>query len=308
MARFRKIDPRIWNDAKFAGLSSEAKLLFLYLLTSPAMTILGALPIRASAVAEELGLDPKRYAIRYEELSQQGMVEYDDRGLFWVKNYLKYNGPDNPKVVISWASALDLLPECSLLESVLEAARNHCLARGESFAKAFEDSIGNRYANGMAYGMPYKEKEKEKEKNITRDARKSSPSSKTELNFYGVSESAIADWKANRKAKRAVISQSVIDGLKKKADEARRLGHPEWDLEAIMREQVARAWQGFELSWVLKEDKQKKLPPLELTPEAKARRRAEAIRAQKQAEEDDQPGIFEDLVGQVWEEVRRAPG
>ena len=135
MARFRKIDPRIWNDAKFAGLSSEAKLLFLYLLTSPAMTILGALPIRASAVAEELGLDPKRYAIRYEELSQQGMVEYDDRGLFWVKNYLKYNGPDNPKVVISWASALDLLPECSLLESVLEAARNHCLARGESFAK-----------------------------------------------------------------------------------------------------------------------------------------------------------------------------
>ena len=52
MARFRKIDPRIWNDAKFAALSSEAKLLFLYLLTSPAMTILGALPIRASAVAE----------------------------------------------------------------------------------------------------------------------------------------------------------------------------------------------------------------------------------------------------------------
>lgn len=306
MARFRKIDPRIWNDAKFAGLSSEAKLLFLYLLTSPAMTILGALPIRASAVAEELGLDPKRYAIRYEELSQQGMVEYDDRGLFWVKNYLKYNGPDNPKVVISWASALDLLPECSLLENVLEAARNHCLARGESFAKAFEDSIGNRYANGMAYGMPYKEKEKEKEKNITRDARKSSPSSKTELNFYGVSGSAIADWKANRKAKRAVISQSVIDGLKKKADEARRLGHPEWNLEAIMREQVARAWQGFELSWVLKDSQQTKLPPLELTPEARARRRAEALKAQQQAEEDD--GLFEDLVGQVWEEVRHAPG
>lgn len=363
MARFRKIDPRIWNDAKFAALSSEAKLLFLYLLTSPAMTILGALPIRASAVAEELGLDPKRYAIRYEELSQQGMVEYDDRGLFWIRNYLKYNGPDNPKVVISWSSSLDLLPECPLLENVLEAARNHCLARGESFAKAFEDSIENRYANGMAYGMPYKEKEKEKEKNITREARKpfsaskvptsnvptfDAPTSevptsnatrvptsdvgtpptsdvgrrnqirnqirnnkratKVALNFYGVSEQIVEDWKANRKAKRAVISQSVIDGLKKKADEARRLGHPEWNLEAIMREQVARAWQGFELSWVLKEDKQQKLPPLELTPEAKARRRAEALRAQRQDEEDDQPGVFEDLVGQVWEEVRRAPG
>lgn len=143
---------------------------------------------------------------------------------------------------------------------------------------------------------------------IRNQIRNNKHATKVALNFYGVSEQIVEDWKANRKAKRAVISQSVIDGLKKKADEARRLGHPEWDLEAIMREQVSRAWQGFELSWVLKEDKQQKLPPLELTPEAKARRRAEALRAQRQDEEDDQPGVFEDLVGQVWEEVRRAPG
>lgn len=143
---------------------------------------------------------------------------------------------------------------------------------------------------------------------IRNQIRNNKRATKVALNFYGVSEQIVEDWKANRKAKRAVISQSVIDGLKKKADEARRLGHPEWDLEAIMREQVARAWQGFELSWVLKKDEKPKLPPLELTPEAKARRRAEAIRAQQQAKEDDQPGIFEDLVGQVWEEVRHAPG
>lgn len=143
---------------------------------------------------------------------------------------------------------------------------------------------------------------------IRNQIRNNKHATKVALNFYGVSEQIVEDWKANRKAKRAVISQSVIDGLKKKADEARRLGHPEWDLEAIMREQVARAWQGFELSWVLKKDEKPKLPPLELTPEAKARRRAEALRAQRQDEEDDQPGVFEDLVGQVWEEVRRAPG
>lgn len=143
---------------------------------------------------------------------------------------------------------------------------------------------------------------------IRNQIRNNKRATKVALNFYGVSEQIVEDWKANRKAKRAVISQSVIDGLKKKADEARRLGHPEWNLEAIMREQVARAWQGFELSWVLKDSQQTKLPPLELTPEAKARRRAEALRAQRQAEEDEQPGIFEDLVGQVWEEVRHAPG
>lgn len=141
---------------------------------------------------------------------------------------------------------------------------------------------------------------------IRNQIRNNKRATKVALNFYGVSEQIVEDWKANRKAKRAVISQSVIDGLKKKADEARRLGHPEWNLEAIMREQVARAWQGFELSWVLKDSQQTKLPPLELTPEARARRRAEALKAQQQAEEDD--GLFEDLVGQVWEEVRHAPG
>lgn len=164
MARFRKVDPRIWNDAKFASLSGEAKLMFLYLLTSPSMTVLGALPMRASAVAEELGLDSERYGKRYQELYQRGMVEYDSRGLFWVRNYMKYNGPDNPKVVISWSSALDLLPECPLLYKVLESARNHCVSRGKGFPKAFTDTLGNCLKYGMSYGMPNKEKEKEKEK------------------------------------------------------------------------------------------------------------------------------------------------
>lgn len=137
-------------------------------------------------------------------------------------------------------------------------------------------------------------------------------SKKSELNFYDVSESVVTDWKQLRKNKKAVISQSVIDDLKKKADQMRALGHYEWNLEAIMREQVVRNWQGFGPEWVLgKGEHAKELPQLELTPEAKARRRAEALRAQQAAqrmqEDEDPNGVFEDLVGQVWEEVKRAP-
>lgn len=135
--------------------------------------------------------------------------------------------------------------------------------------------------------------------------------SKTELNFYGVPMSVILDWKQLRKNKKAVISQSVIDDLKKKADQMRALGHYEWNLEAIMREQVIRNWQGFRPEWVLgKGEQSSERPRLELTPEAKARRRAEALRAQQAAqrmqEDEDPNGVFEDLVGQVWEEVRHA--
>ncbi len=167
MARYRKIDPRIWNDAKFSSLSNDAKLLFIYLLTSPQTQMIGAVPMRSESVAAELGFDMERYVIRYQELYDMGIAEYDDRGLYWVKNYLKYNSPDNPKVVISWRECLDFLPECPLLQKIIESARTHCLSRGERYIEAFQKGIGNSMAYGMANCMPYKEQEQEQELNNT---------------------------------------------------------------------------------------------------------------------------------------------
>ena len=165
MARYRKIDPRIWNDAKFSSLSNDAKLLFIYLLTSPQTQMIGAVPMRAESVAAELGFDMKRYCIGYQELYKSGIAEYDDRGLYWVKNFLKYNSPDNPKVVISWRDSLDFLPECPLLKKVIESAKSHCVSRGEGYIEAFKRGIGNSMAYGMQYGTPYKEQEQEQEIN-----------------------------------------------------------------------------------------------------------------------------------------------
>lgn len=166
MARYRKIDPRIWNDAKFSRLSNDAKLLFIYLLTSPQTQMIGAVPMRAESVAAELGFDMERYAIRYQELYDMGIAEYDDRGLYWVKNYLKYNSPDNPKVVISWRECLDFLPECPLLQRIGDSAKAHCLSRGERYVDAFQKGIGNGMSYGMANGMPYKEQELKQEQEL----------------------------------------------------------------------------------------------------------------------------------------------
>lgn len=163
MARYRKIDPRIWNDSKFSSLSNDAKLLFIYLLTSPQTQMIGAVPMRAESVAAELGFDMKRYGIGYQELNKSGIAEYDDRGLYWVKNFLKYNSPDNPKVVISWRECLDFLPECPILQKIVDSAYAHCLSRGEKYVNAFKKGIGNSVSYSMANGMPYKEQEQEQE-------------------------------------------------------------------------------------------------------------------------------------------------
>lgn len=267
MARYRKIDPRIWNDAKFSALSSEGKLLFLYLLTAPAMTMIGAMPMRASAVAEELGFDLKQYAIRYQELSQMGIVEYDDRGLFWVKNFLKYNAPDNPKVVISWGSVLDLLPECPLLTKVLKSAQAHCLQRGEGYAEAFSKSFGNGIAYGMPNPMPYQEQEQEQEqeKNIyAPDGASVSEDQKTERPSpikkpADVSKEDWANYLKLRKQKRLPLTALALQEME---HEAERAGKP---MAEVVRICLKNSWAGFKASWLTKPQHGSQQPVMQQT-------------------------------------------
>lgn len=171
MARYKKIDVRIWNDAKFNALSSDARLIFLFMLTSPQTTMVGAVPVDKHTVSRILKFDEIRYGIGYKQLSEYGMLEYDEAGIFWIKNFLKYNPPENPKVVISWSSLLDLFPECQLLIKIAKSVLKACETRGEAYVKAlhpeFKKLAKYDMSNGMPYGitypMPYQEQEQEQD-------------------------------------------------------------------------------------------------------------------------------------------------
>lgn len=174
MARYKKIDVRIWNDAKFNALSSDARLIFLFMLTSPQTTMVGAVPIDKHTVSRILKFDEIRYGIGYKQLSEYGMLEYDEAGIFWIKNFLKYNPPENPKVVISWSSLLDLFPECQLLIKIAKSVLKACETKGEAYVKALHPEfkklakydMSNGMPYGIAYPMPYQEQEHEQEQDI----------------------------------------------------------------------------------------------------------------------------------------------
>lgn len=173
MARYRKIDPRIWNDEKFRSLSHEAQRAFFFVLTHPSMTGLGAFRISRAGMAEELGLDPKGFAIPFQELLEKGLVKYDEKAfLIYAPNFLKYNQPENPNVIKGWAMALDLLPECALKDEVLRRAES-CAAKTDAGLKAFRTAFGELpkgLAKGLGEpfpkGMPKQEQEQEQEQNI----------------------------------------------------------------------------------------------------------------------------------------------
>ena len=60
----------------------------------------------------------------------------------------------------------------------------------------------------------------------------------------GVSYSVWRDFVKHRKAKKAQVTQTVIDGIQREADKAG------WSLEAALRECITRNWQSFKADWV----------------------------------------------------------
>lgn len=264
MARYKKIDVRIWNDAKFNVLSSDAQLIFLYLLTSPQTTMLGAVPVDKHTVSRILKFDDIRYGIGYKQLSQYGMLEYDEAGIFWIKNFLKYNPPENPKVVISYASLLDLFPECPLLIKIAKSVLRACEARGDSYVNALHPEfkklakydIAKGMPYGIAYPMAYQEQEQEQE--IYTHTEKSEKQSAVAENFAGrecekpvsLKTEAIEEELPLEEQEASVSKKEIVEPKPKKEVKTQRLQKPE--------ELTDEFWQDF-----LAYRKQKKAPVTE---------------------------------------------
>lgn len=174
MARYRKIDPRIWNDQKFASLSHEAQRMFFFVLTHPMMTALGAFRISKEGMAAEVGLSLEGFAKPFHELLEKGLLKYDERAfLVFAPNFLKYNEPENPNVIKGWQGAVDLLPECALTLEVLQRARA-CASKTEAGSKAFANTLervcqtlSERFGKPSQKSMPKQEQEQEQDISTT---------------------------------------------------------------------------------------------------------------------------------------------
>lgn len=137
MARYRKIDPRIWNDAKFCSFSERGKLLFFYVLTHPNMTMIGMLRATPEGLFSELGFDASDCQADWQAVCEAGVVQVAKQGLIRLPNFLKYNEPESPSVVKSWVSCFDLLPECDLLNDAKRDIESYLIQKGKSWIEAY---------------------------------------------------------------------------------------------------------------------------------------------------------------------------
>ena len=171
MARYRKIDVRIWNDRKFRELDDKAKLAFFLVLTHPDTNQLGMLRSRSVALAMELGWHPDAMSDAILTLCQMGMLMVDDKaGFIFIPNFLKYNPPNGPNAIKGWAGLLDQMPECALLDHAVFSLKPFVDGLSEGLRNAIpndiKDAITHAIPNDIKDAPRIQEQEQKQEQDI----------------------------------------------------------------------------------------------------------------------------------------------
>lgn len=250
MARYRKIDVRMWNDRKFRELSDNAKLAFILLLTHPDTTQIGTIRTRVSNLADELGWQRDAMSHAIQEVTLNGMIDADEKaGLMVINNFLKYNAPSSPNAFKSWRELIDLMPECDLLD------------RHVASLKAFVDSLSTGMRNAIPNDLMdaikdailrvneqpsrIQEQEQEQEQEIYTHTEKSEEHPEVSENFAGrecekpvsLKTEAIEEELPLEEQEESVSKKEIVEPKPKKEVKTQRLQKPE--------ELTDEFWQDF---------------------------------------------------------------
>lgn len=151
MAHYRKVDVRIWNDAKFNNLSHLGKLAFVLLITHPSMTMLGAMRATPEGLAAELKADPEAFREAFAEGLSKGLMQYDqEAACVWLPNFLKYQTAESPNVIRNWVSQVEFIPECTLKTLAVAGLQAYAEGLNEAFAKAFREAFAKAFPESVS--------------------------------------------------------------------------------------------------------------------------------------------------------------
>ena len=236
MSHYRKVDTRIWNDAKFRDISDNGKLAFFFLLTHPHMTAIGAMRASIPGLAAEISWLEKAFREAFREASSKGMVEHDEKAsLVWLPNFLKYNPPESPNVVKSWCHSIELLPECSL--------RNRVVIGSVAFVKGLSKGFVEALPEAFTKTMPNQEQEQEQEQEEKQGADKSARFDPANIVLPDcIPEGLWREWIGYRRHRKLTCAEQTIRGQVSNLQSWNAAGH---SISEIIKASIDNGWQGL---------------------------------------------------------------
>ena len=160
MKRYHKVTSRLWCDPRVSRLSDAGQLLFLFILTNPLQTSLGAFRQTREGLAAEKHWSMAKLNRELDQLIDAGLVECDDEGFYLgVPDFFADNLPESPNVVKAWRSALEFIPDSTMKARQLLRAAAAVRTHLPKFADAVDAVIGDarlqegsRLAEGLREG------------------------------------------------------------------------------------------------------------------------------------------------------------
>lgn len=140
---YTRVESRFWQDEKMRTVSSDAKHLMLYLLTSPHRNIIGFYFLPTPYACFDLGWVEERFNKGLGELSQIGVIQYDPHThVVLIQNYLKHNPLENPNQVKKAIVKLDEVPQTPLFRAFQDALKQYSKPFVEPLTKRLGERLG----------------------------------------------------------------------------------------------------------------------------------------------------------------------
>jgi hypothetical protein len=112
MRDYGKVHTTFWTSSTTRSMSEDARILALYLITSPHSTIAGVFRLPDGYVCEDLQWSVERVAKGFAELLRKGFANRCETTKWaWVCKHLEWNPPENPNQRKSAAKIAQAIPD-----------------------------------------------------------------------------------------------------------------------------------------------------------------------------------------------------
>jgi hypothetical protein len=186
MAGYRQIHTQIWKDEWFIELSSDEKLLFIYLFSNEQTSISGVYKLPPRVIAYETGLDQGFVETALAKFDQQKKVYYRD-GVIWVVNMPRYHANRSETTWKKILKDVRRLPDCWI--------KDQFLAQTDTPSMPHPYPIDTHNASDKTADTPYdvfvkeeSESESEVKEEVVDDANRFAPLVKAVTDYAGLRE------------------------------------------------------------------------------------------------------------------------
>jgi uncharacterized phage protein (TIGR02220 family) len=181
MAEYAKLYKKLWTNSKFMTLSDDAKLLWIYIISSPHSSCSGVYRLSKGYIMGDLKWEAKRLAKAFDSLLAKEMIKYDpDVEVILIPSWFEHNVIVSKTQLTKAEMELEELPQTILAQefnAIIEALpETKGLAKGLALpnSKGLAKSVALPLASplGSTSGSPLG-------KGLSSSSSSSSPSSAT---------------------------------------------------------------------------------------------------------------------------------